>query len=93
MKVNFTKPHPNVPKISLYNSIECLEPLLSGTHCLPQEVLILQSETWGWEWLSDAQTKVKEVTTEPVPLAYSLVLVPSSEHLDTEMSNSEDEVG
>lgn len=47
MKVNFTKPHPNVPKISLYNSIECLEPLLSGTHCLPQEVLILQSETRG----------------------------------------------
>lgn len=31
-------------------------------HCLPQEVLIIQSETGSWEWLSDAQTKVKEVT-------------------------------
>lgn len=31
-------------------------------HCLPQEVLIIQSETRSWEWLSDAQTKVKEVT-------------------------------
>lgn len=41
---------------------------------------------------NDAQTKVKEVT-EPVPLAYSLILVPSSEqHLDTEMFNSEDEM-
>lgn len=36
-------------------------------HCLPQEVLIIQSETRSWEWLSDAQTKVKEVTDRACP--------------------------